>query len=144
MYVVKEEAIPSTSAQWELDYDLDEMGYYFLVDEYMEISITNQNKLYESSSFYKFKFLVIQYGFVTFFVAAFPLAPLCALINNILKIRTDASKFVKYYRRPVPIRINGLQAWNNILKWMTLISMVTNVSDTANYVHTYVIYLMTM
>jgi len=32
-------------------------------------------------------FSVIQYGFVTLFVAAFPLAPLLALINNIFEIR---------------------------------------------------------
>lgn len=31
-------------------------------------------------------FTVIQYGFVTLFVAAFPLAPLFALINNIAEV----------------------------------------------------------
>ncbi len=30
---------------------------------------------------------VIQYGFITLFVAAFPLAPFFALLNNILEIR---------------------------------------------------------
>ena len=37
---------------------------------------------------------VIQYGFITLFVAAFPLAPLFALINNIIEIRLDAYKMV--------------------------------------------------
>ena len=36
--------------------------------------------------------LAIQYGFITLFVAAFPLAPLCALINNLFEIRLDARK----------------------------------------------------
>ena len=36
--------------------------------------------------------LAIQYGFITLFVAAFPLAPLFALINNALEIRLDAIK----------------------------------------------------
>ena len=36
--------------------------------------------------------LAIQYGFITLFVAAFPLAPLFALINNIFEIRLDARK----------------------------------------------------
>ena len=31
--------------------------------------------------------IVIQFGFITIFVCAFPLAPLFALINNILEIR---------------------------------------------------------
>ncbi|KAF2902281.1 hypothetical protein ILUMI_03902 [Ignelater luminosus] len=117
IYVTKEEAIPPTSAQWELDYDLQEMGYYFLVDEYME--------------------MIMQYGFVTFFVAAFPLAPLFAFVNNVLQIRTNACKFVKYYRRPVPVRINGLQGWIGILQAMTFISMATNafvIAFTSDYV----------
>jgi hypothetical protein len=43
----------------------------------------------------------LQFGFVTLFVAAFPLAPLCALLNNIIEIRADADKFVTLLRRPV-------------------------------------------
>jgi hypothetical protein len=42
---------------------------------------------------------VIQYGFVTIFVAAFPLAPLFALANNVIEIRLDAYKFVVTWRR---------------------------------------------
>ena len=48
--------------------------------------------------------LVIQFGFVTIFVAAFPLAPLFALLNNILEIRTDADKFITQLRRPLAQR----------------------------------------
>ena len=36
--------------------------------------------------------LAIQYGFITLFVAAFPLAPLFALLNNAWEIRLDAIK----------------------------------------------------
>jgi hypothetical protein len=31
---------------------------------------------------------VIQYGFVTLFVTAFPLAPFFALMNNVIEIRS--------------------------------------------------------
>ena len=47
---------------------------------------------------------VIQYGFVTIFVAAFPLAPLFAAINNVIEIRLDAYKYVTQNRRPVAQR----------------------------------------
>jgi hypothetical protein len=47
---------------------------------------------------------VVQFGFITIFVAAFPLAPLFALINNIIEIRLDAYKFVTQWRRPVAAR----------------------------------------
>lgn len=36
------------------------------------------------------------------FATAFPLAPLCALLNNILEQRLDAYKMVAAQRRPVP------------------------------------------
>lgn len=47
-------------------------------------------------------FVVLQFGFTTIFVAAFPLAPLLALLNNIIEIRLDAYKFVTQWRRPLP------------------------------------------
>ena len=47
-------------------------------------------------------FSVLQFGFTTIFVAAFPLAPLLALLNNIIEIRLDAYKFVTQWRRPLP------------------------------------------
>lgn len=45
---------------------------------------------------------VIQYGFTTIFVAAFPLAPLLALFSNLVEIRLDAIKMVRLQRRLVP------------------------------------------
>ena len=35
--------------------------------------------------------MVVQYGFVTLFVAAFPLAPFLALINNIFEVIHELS-----------------------------------------------------
>lgn len=45
---------------------------------------------------------MIQYGFTTIFVAAFPLAPLLALFSNLVEIRLDAIKMVRLQRRLVP------------------------------------------
>lgn len=52
--------------------------------------------------------LVIQFSFTTIFVAAFPLAPLLALINNIFEIRLDAIKMVSLERRLVPKKTNDI------------------------------------
>ena len=52
--------------------------------------------------------LVIQFGFITIFVAAFPLAPLFALLNNVIEIRLDAFKFVSVLRRPVAERAQDI------------------------------------
>jgi len=71
---------------------------------------------------------VLQYGFVTLFVAAFPLAPLFALINNIAEIRLDAYKMVTQARRPLAERVEDIGAWHGILQTITYISVVSNVS----------------
>lgn len=57
---------------------------------------------------YLLPFLVLQFGFTTIFVAAFPLAPLLALLNNIIEIRLDAYKFVTQWRRPLASRAKDI------------------------------------
>lgn len=74
----------------------------------------------------------MEYGFVTFFVAAFPLAPIFCLINNLMEQRLDAFKFVMRFRRPVPKKVSGIGSWNGILLGMTYLSTVTNVSQYKN------------
>ena len=75
-----------------------------------------------------FLFEVIQYGFVTMFVAAFPLAPLLALLNNIFEIRLDAYKYTTQTRRPLGHRARDIGIWLRILEVMTYISVISNVS----------------
>ena len=94
---------------WEQDYHLQDPGRLALFDEYLE--------------------MIIQYGFVTLFVAAFPLAPLFALINNIAEIRLDAYKMVSQSRRPLAERVEDIGAWFGILKIITYIAVVSNVSE---------------
>ena len=55
-----------------------------------------------------FLFSVLQFGFLTIFVAAFPLGPLCCLLNNIIEIRSDAMKFIVDMRRPVADRVGDI------------------------------------
>lgn len=92
--------------RWEWDYALTPTYDQFLFDEYLDI--------------------VIQFGFVTLFVSAFPLAPLLALINNILEVRLDAYKFVVANRRPCPERARGLGIWLSIIDKMSKAAVLTN------------------
>ncbi|KAL3080570.1 hypothetical protein niasHS_013764 [Heterodera schachtii] len=91
---------------YEQDYSLNVVYQQFLFEEYLE--------------------MVIQLGFVTLFVAAFPLAPLFALINNILEIRLDAYKFVITTQRPVA------EQARNIGVWITIINMISNLAVLCN------------
>lgn len=70
---------------------------------------------------------VIQFGFITLFVASCPLAPLLALFNNIMEIRVDAWKFTTQFRRPVAAKARNIGAWEEILNTVAVLSVVTNV-----------------
>ncbi|KAL4720493.1 hypothetical protein ACJJTC_013306, partial [Scirpophaga incertulas] len=92
--------------QWVKDFKLVDFGHMGLFPEYLE--------------------MVLQYGFVTIFVAAFPLAPLFALINNVLEMRLDARKLLTCYRRPVPQRVTDIGVWYRILDSIGKLSVITN------------------
>ncbi|XP_069029249.1 anoctamin-7 [Embiotoca jacksoni] len=70
--------------------------------------------------------MVLQFGFITIFVAACPLAPLFALINNWVEIRLDAQKFVTEYRRPVVERAQDIGIWFPILQFITHMAVLSN------------------
>ncbi|XP_061828427.1 anoctamin-7 [Nerophis lumbriciformis] len=70
--------------------------------------------------------MVIQFGFITIFVAACPLAPLFALINNWVEIRLDAQKFVTEYRRPVVERAQDIGIWFDILQFIAYMAVLGN------------------
>ncbi|PKU32391.1 hypothetical protein llap_17305 [Limosa lapponica baueri] len=67
-----------------------------------------------------------EFGFITLFVASFPLAPLLALMNNILEIRVDSWKLTTQYRRPVAAKAHSIGVWQEILNGMAILSVVTN------------------
>ena len=83
---------------------------------------------------YSFLFLVLQFGFITIFVAAFPLAPFFALLNNWVEIRLDAQKFVCETRRAVAERAENIGIWFKILDMLAQFAVISNVSKYwANY-----------
>lgn len=78
--------------------------------------------------FYDFCLAVLQYGFVTIFVSAFPLAPFFALLNNVFEMRLDAKKLLIMYRRPVGQRVIDIGIWYRILDSISKLAVITNVS----------------
>ncbi|XP_038261566.2 anoctamin-1 isoform X1 [Dermochelys coriacea] len=101
--------------RYEVDYNLE--PFAGLTPEYME--------------------MIIQFGFVTLFVASFPLAPLFALLNNIIEIRLDAKKFVTELRRPVAVRAKDIGIWYNILRGVGKLAVIINafvISFTSDFI----------
>lgn len=93
--------------------------------------IDHESKLepkYALATFDDYNKMALQFGYVSMFVAAFPLAPFCALINNALEIRTDAMKRLLFTQRPAPSeRAEDIGAWMNVLELMSLAAVATNV-----------------
>ncbi|TRY85873.1 hypothetical protein DNTS_011900 [Danionella cerebrum] len=78
------------------------------------------------SIFNEYLEMVIQFSFTTIFVAAFPLAPLLALLNNIIEIRLDAIKMVSLERRMVPTKANDIGVWTDILEAVGVLAVIAN------------------
>ena len=55
--------------------------------------------------------MFIQFGYVTLFSSAYPLAGLCALLNNLIEIRGDAFKLCFIHKRPFGTRVNSIGSW---------------------------------
>ncbi|KAJ8371019.1 hypothetical protein SKAU_G00110470 [Synaphobranchus kaupii] len=104
MAAVRGNQAPQEAPRWEEDYELIECEGLF--EEYLEI--------------------VLQFGFITIFVAAFPLAPLFALLNNWAEVRLDAHKYVCEYRRPVAERAQNIGVWFYILEVLSHVSVIVN------------------
>ncbi|KAL4642131.1 anoctamin-9-like isoform X2 [Arapaima gigas] len=91
---------------WLANYTLNNVNVYSLFNEFLE--------------------MIIQFSFTTIFVAAFPLAPLLALINNIIEIRLDAIKMVSLERRLIPKKTNNIGVWNSVLEVIGVLAVIAN------------------
>ncbi|XP_076445347.1 anoctamin-1-like isoform X2 [Babylonia areolata] len=79
-----------------------------------------------TSLFYEYLEMVLQFGFLTIFCAAFPLAPLFALLNNVMEIRVDASKFITQLRRPIADKAATIGIWYSVLYGISRIAVFSN------------------
>ncbi|XP_052616079.1 anoctamin-9 [Peromyscus californicus insignis] len=92
--------------EWQHNYRMNPVNTFSLFDEFME--------------------MMIQYGFTTIFVAAFPLAPLLALFSNLVEIRLDAIKMVRLQRRLVPRKAKDIGTWLQVLETIGVLAVIAN------------------
>ncbi|XP_059612649.1 anoctamin-8 isoform X2 [Phlebotomus argentipes] len=70
--------------------------------------------------------MLVQMGYVVLFSAAFPLAGLCALANNLMEIRSDAFKLAHVHQRPFGQRVANIGTWQNALSLLGLAAVIVN------------------
>jgi len=67
-----------------------------------------------------------QYGYVTLFSAAFPLAPLLTCMNNLVGLRMDAYKYLCTYRRIQPFGFEDIGTFQAIFELMNYLGIVSS------------------
>lgn len=70
--------------------------------------------------------MVIQYGYLSLFSVAWPLAACCFLINNWVELRSDAVKIAIGSRRPIPWRADSIGPWLTALGFLSWLGSVTS------------------
>ena len=132
--------------QWVIDHKLDEFDWQMLVPEYLEMSKNEPNcvPVHMSLTFIFsdsiwFCHLICCclsvspfYYFYSILLSENRLAPLLALMNNLLELRGDAWKFLTKYRRPVLYKAGDIGVWTDILSAVSYLAVLTNVSCNEN------------
>ncbi len=70
--------------------------------------------------------MVIQFGYATLFVSAYPLSCLMAFINNYIELRVDAWRLLTICKRPEPRGAEDIGTWYTILEIMSTTAVITN------------------
>jgi len=90
--------------KYERDYQLN--AFEGMVDEYGE--------------------MVIQYGYLTLFASSVPIAPVLAVFNNWIEMRTDMFKWLTSYNKPFYRGADDIGGWYDILQIIGIAAVITN------------------
>ncbi len=70
--------------------------------------------------------MFIQFGYVTLFSSAYPLAGFWALLNNVWEIRGDAFKLCYVHQRPFGQRVADIGTWQTAMELMGVVGVIVN------------------
>ncbi|KAJ2632241.1 hypothetical protein H4R22_001391 [Coemansia sp. RSA 1290] len=88
--------------------------------------VAEETALPAYTTFEDYAEMASQFARVAFFSVAWPLAPLAALLNNWLELRTDAAKICSATQRPPARRVESIGPWLHALRMMCWLSSITN------------------
>ncbi|CAH0048678.1 unnamed protein product [Clonostachys solani] len=70
--------------------------------------------------------MVIQFGHLSMFSSAWPLAACCFLVNNWVELRSDAVKIAIGSQRPIPFRADTIGPWLTALGFLSWLGSVSS------------------
>ena len=72
--------------------------------------------------------LFLQFGYISLFSCVYPLASVCAFVNNLTEAWTDRWKLVAVHQRPFPTPASADRFWRLAFELMGILAVLTNVS----------------
>jgi len=73
---------------------------------------------------------VIQFGYMSLFVTAFPAAAAVALVSNIISIKGKAWKLLNVHQRPAPVAAEDIGQFQSLLLFTAICAVITNAALT--------------
>jgi hypothetical protein len=80
--------------------------------------------------------LIIQFGYIVLFGIFFPLAPVIAIVQNVIKIQVDKQRVIKYYKRPLNEDANSIGIWDVFLQALLFLAVIINTGTICFKTHT--------
>eukprot|EP00742_Colponemidia_sp_Colp-10_P020576 GILJ01024011.1.p1 GENE.GILJ01024011.1~~GILJ01024011.1.p1 ORF type:complete len:581 (-),score=78.12 GILJ01024011.1:2-1540(-) len=84
------------------------------------------SQLIEADNFDDYLEMTMQFGYVTLFASAFPLASVFALFCGLIEVRSDLFKKCFIQRRTIDRSSQHIHLWTGVLKTFAFMSVVTN------------------
>jgi hypothetical protein len=106
------------SSEGGIDTEMSVPELQYVLFEYDEVLDTT----------YDYMLITMQYGYVILFSAAFPGAPVCALIINSIQMRTDTYAFLTLYRRIMPNAVEDIGVFQDFFGYLNVAGVITNVA----------------
>ncbi|CAK4628933.1 hypothetical protein LEN26_020139 [Aphanomyces euteiches] len=97
-------------------------------EDRVEHILLQKQQSHYADTFSDYKEMMIQYGYVTLYAPVFPLAPLFALLNNVVEARSDLFKLVNVYgmQRPYAKHVHGIGVWERVLFMISIVAVLVN------------------
>lgn len=69
---------------------------------------------------------LIQFGYVTLFASAYPMASMSMCISVWIEIRSGLFRFTRLYQKPLDERVSSIGMWKDLMRGMVWFSCLTN------------------
>jgi len=70
----------------------------------------------------KYSEIVLQFGYVTMFAPAFPLAPFFSMISNLIEIKTNMNNMAHQSKRYIALGASSIGSWAGIIEVISILT----------------------